>query len=69
MERNVDPETLLSRKLETKLRTLSKEQLLEILEKHGIKVFEPETATKESIVMIPIFDIPLDKLEKTLENY
>lgn len=70
-----DLRTPLERKLEEKLRTLSKEQILEILDKHNIK-FKKEVLEEimndpsiERIVMIPIFDIPLDELEKTLKDY
>jgi len=63
------PEGKLEHKLEIKIRSLTKEQILEILTKHNIKVTDPENATHLGIVMIPIFDIPHLELEKTLEDY
>lgn len=62
-------------KIENKLRSLTRDQILEILEKHNIK-FKPEVLEEikksesiDVIVMIPIFDIPLDELENTLKSY
>ena len=63
------PEGKHKHKLEAKLRSMTKEQILEVLTKHNIRVLDPENATHIGIVMIPIFDIPHLELEKTLENY
>lgn len=64
-------------RVEEKLRTLSVEQILEILQKYNIKfkdevlkeILKNGESKKDSIAMIPIFDIPLDELEKTLSDY